>query len=77
MSAPSALAAAAAAAAAANLEPVAPLEVSANRWVAGSTKRGSPAIEQDTSEVVDRKVRLLLNKLTMEKFESISNQIIT
>ncbi|KAH8109046.1 armadillo-type protein [Phellopilus nigrolimitatus] len=27
-------------------------------------------------EVVDRKVRSLLNKLTMEKFESISNQII-
>ena len=69
--------AAAAAVAAANLESVAPLEVSANRWVAGSTKRGGPAVEQDTPEVDDRKVRSLLNKLTMEKFESISNQIIT
>ncbi|EJD08038.1 uncharacterized protein FOMMEDRAFT_101459 [Fomitiporia mediterranea MF3/22] len=61
-----------------SFEPVAPLEQSANRWVAASTtgKRGAP-VDQDSPEVVDKKVRALLNKLTMEKFESISNQIIT
>ncbi|KAH7909368.1 ARM repeat-containing protein [Hygrophoropsis aurantiaca] len=57
------------------LEPVAPLEVSANRWVAGSTSR-KPAAEADSPELVDRKVKGLLNKLTMEKFGSISDQII-
>ncbi|KAI0669667.1 hypothetical protein C8Q78DRAFT_1041469 [Trametes maxima] len=59
-----------------SLEPVAPLEVSANRWTPGSlVKKGQPA-EQDSPEVVDRKVRALLNKLTMERFDSISDQII-
>ena len=57
------------------LEPVAPLEVSANRWVAGSALK--KPVDMDSPEVVDKKVRSLLNKLTMEKFESISNQIIT
>jgi len=32
--------------------------------------------DADSSEVVDRKVKGLLNKLTMEKFDSISDQII-
>ncbi|THH13662.1 hypothetical protein EW146_g6581 [Bondarzewia mesenterica] len=58
------------------LEPVAPLEASANRWIAGSTRRGQPA-DTDTPEVVDRKVKGLLNKLTMERFDSISDQIIS
>lgn len=53
---------------AANFEPVAPLEVSANRWT-----RKSPA---DDEQSVERKVKALLNKLTMEKFDSISDQII-
>ncbi|KAH7883298.1 hypothetical protein F5I97DRAFT_1939113 [Phlebopus sp. FC_14] len=57
------------------LEPVAPLEISANRWVANSTAR-KPAAETDSPELVDRKVKSLLNKLTMEKFDSISDQII-
>ncbi|KIJ65955.1 hypothetical protein HYDPIDRAFT_151661 [Hydnomerulius pinastri MD-312] len=57
------------------LEPVAPLEMSANRWVPVSTSRKPPA-EVDTPELVDRKVKALLNKLTMEKFDSISDQII-
>ncbi|KAI6029329.1 hypothetical protein BKA83DRAFT_4217320 [Pisolithus microcarpus] len=57
------------------LEPVAPLEASANRWVPASTQRRGAA-EGDTPDVVDRKVKSLLNKLTMEKFESISDQII-
>ncbi|KIK97976.1 hypothetical protein PAXRUDRAFT_742412 [Paxillus rubicundulus Ve08.2h10] len=59
------------------LELVAPLEVSANRWVAASTSRKPIATDADSPEFVDRKVRSLLNKLTMEKFDSISDQIIT
>ena len=51
-----------------NLEPVAPLEFSANRWT-----RKTPADEEQN---VERKVKGLLNKLTMEKFDSISDQII-
>ena len=59
------------------MDHVAPLEVSENRWVAGSTRRGgSSAQDGDSPEVVERKVKALLNKLTMERFESISDQII-
>ncbi|KIJ15655.1 hypothetical protein PAXINDRAFT_99504 [Paxillus involutus ATCC 200175] len=58
------------------LEHVAPLEVSANRWVAPSTARNPIATHADSPELVDRKVRSLLNKLTMEKFDTISDQII-
>ena len=50
------------------LEPVAPLEFSANRWT-----RKTPTDEEQN---VERKVKGLLNKLTMEKFDSISDQII-
>ncbi|KAF9031242.1 hypothetical protein BDZ89DRAFT_1101175 [Hymenopellis radicata] len=53
------------------LEPVAPLQASANRW-----DRKSLAVAPDSPEIVDRKVKGLLNKLTMEKFDSISDQII-
>ncbi|KAI9568879.1 armadillo-type protein [Boletus coccyginus] len=59
------------------LEPVAPLEMSANRWVAGSTVRKPGASDTDSPELVDRKVKGLLNKLTMEKFDSISDKIIS
>ncbi|KAI0776258.1 hypothetical protein BD413DRAFT_470231 [Trametes elegans] len=59
-----------------SLEPVAPLEVSANRWTPGSLVKKSQTADQDSPEVVDRKVRALLNKLTMERFDSISDQII-
>ena len=58
------------------LEPVAPLEMSSNRWVAGSTSRKPQTVDPDSPELVDRKVKGLLNKLTMEKFDSISDQII-
>ncbi|OCH90607.1 hypothetical protein OBBRIDRAFT_776738 [Obba rivulosa] len=57
------------------LEPVAPLELSANRWQPSSLGK-KQAISEDTPEIVDRKVRGLLNKLTMERFDSISDQII-
>ncbi|KAM6502558.1 Armadillo-type fold [Amanita muscaria] len=42
------------------------------RWDRRSFRNNNP----DSPEVVDRKVKALLNKLTMEKFDSISNQII-
>ncbi|KAF9031266.1 ARM repeat-containing protein [Hymenopellis radicata] len=53
------------------LEPAAPLQASANRW-----DRKSLAVAPDCPEIVDRKVKSLLNKLTMENFDSISDQII-
>ena len=56
------------------LEPVAPLEMSTHRWVSTSTQL--KVVDMDTPEAVDRKVRALLNKLTVEKFDSISDQII-
>jgi translation initiation factor 4G len=59
----------------AGYEPVVPLEVSANRWVPTSAVRKVQP-EVDTPEMVDRKVKSLLNKLTMERFDSISDQII-
>ncbi|KAG1856929.1 hypothetical protein C8R48DRAFT_755948 [Suillus tomentosus] len=59
----------------AGFEPVVPLELSANRWVPTSTARKSQS-DVDSPELVDRKVKALLNKLTMEKFETISDQII-
>jgi translation initiation factor 4G len=58
------------------LEHIAPLEVSANRWVANSTRRNAPSVDGESPEIVERKVKGLLNKLTMERFDSISDQII-
>ena len=54
-------------------EPVTPLEKSCNRWVP-STQRA--AVETDTLKIVMGKVRALLSKLTIKKFDSISDQII-
>ena len=51
-----------------DLDLVTPFEVSTSRWT-----RGSPA---DDERNVQRKVTALLNKLTMTKFDSISDQII-
>jgi translation initiation factor 4G len=56
-------------------EPVVPLEISTNRWVPTSTTRKVQP-DVDSPELVGRKVKALLNKLTMEKFETISDQII-
>jgi len=55
-----------------SLEPVAPLQATANRW----DRKIASAVDPDSPEIVDRKVKGLLNKLTMEKFDSISDQII-
>jgi len=54
------------------LDLVAPLQVSANRW----DRKLMAVTDPDSPEIVDRKVKGLLNKLTMEKFDSISDQII-
>jgi translation initiation factor 4G len=53
-------------------EPVVPLQATANRG-----DRKTFQADGDTLEMVERKVKGLLNKLTMEKFDSISDQIIS
>ena len=58
------------------LESVPTLAVSANRWVASSTRRSGSGVDSESPEIVERKVKGLLNKLTMERFDSISDQII-
>jgi translation initiation factor 4G len=58
-------------------EDAAPLEATANRWtptVVGGT--GAVVAAPDSPEMVQRKVKALLNKLTLERFESISEQIL-
>jgi translation initiation factor 4G len=45
-----------------------------NAW-SGAIRKAGPA-DQNSPEYVDRKVKSLLNKLTMEKFDSISLQIL-
>ncbi|KAJ3966054.1 armadillo-type protein [Lentinula raphanica] len=53
-------------------EPVAPLQMAENRW----DRKTIANVNQVSPELVDRKVKFLLNKLTMERFDSISDQII-
>jgi translation initiation factor 4G len=50
--------------------------MSANRWVATSTCHNGAGVDPDSPDMVDRKVKALLNKLTMVRFDSIYNQII-
>ncbi|SAL99056.1 hypothetical protein [Absidia glauca] len=66
------------------LDQVVPLEKSENRWMpavvatGGSEVSTEPAQQQDElipQDVIIRKVKSLLNKLTLEKFDSISDQI--
>ena len=45
-----------------------PLQASENRW-----DRKAIQVDRDSPELVERKVKGLLNKLTMEKFASISD----
>ncbi|PBK86878.1 ARM repeat-containing protein [Armillaria gallica] len=54
------------------LDPFASLQQSANRW----DRRLLSSSDPNSPDVVDRKVRALLNQLTMEKFDSLSDQII-
>ncbi|EGF99712.1 Hypothetical protein MELLADRAFT_94139 [Melampsora larici-populina 98AG31] len=53
-------------------EVVQPLQSSANSWATARSNQ----LEEDSPEMVNRKVRALLNKLTLDKFESISDQVI-
>ena len=55
----------------ANLKSRTPLRATVNRL-----DRNAIVVDPDSPEMVDRKVTGLLNKLTMEKFDSISDQII-
>ncbi|PIL33521.1 hypothetical protein GSI_04144 [Ganoderma sinense ZZ0214-1] len=59
-----------------HLGPVVPLEVSPNRWRPMSLVKKRRPVDSRSPVVVDGKVRALLNKLTMERFDSISDQII-
>jgi len=56
-----------------NAESVGPLQTTENRW---TSSRGRHMADECSPEYVDRKVKALLNKLTLEKFESISKQIL-
>ena len=53
-----------------NLGLVVPLQVSEKRW-----DRNAIQVDQDSPVLVERKVKGLLNKLTMENFTSISDQL--
>ena len=57
-----------------HFEPVAPLQFTANRW---DRKTFQAQGDGDSPEMVERRVKGLLNKLTMERFDSISDQIIS
>ncbi|CAE6445406.1 unnamed protein product [Rhizoctonia solani] len=57
-----------------NLGPVTPLRPTINRWVSRSRMLALQRLEG--RRLVDRKVKALLNKFTMENFDSISDQII-
>ena len=54
-----------------NLNPVVPLQALENQWEWKAIQA-----DQDSPELVECKVKGLLNKLIMEKFTSISDQII-
>ncbi|CAG8488138.1 4877_t:CDS:2 [Acaulospora colombiana] len=54
-------------------ESVTPLEISENRWIPMMHKTIDERLHLET---VQRKVKALLNKLTLEKFDRISDQII-
>ncbi|CAD6912941.1 unnamed protein product [Tilletia controversa] len=55
------------------LDQVVPLTSSENRWMPQASRS---TVKADSPEMVQRKVKALLNKLTLEKFESISTQIL-
>jgi hypothetical protein len=57
------------------MESVVPLQISENRWVAISTSPNA-SLDGESSGMVERQVKTLLNELTTEHFDSISDQII-
>ena len=54
------------------LDAVTPLQFSANRW----DRKSLAVTDPNSPKIVDRKVKSLLNKLTIENFDPISDQII-
>jgi translation initiation factor 4G len=56
-----------------NAESIGPLQTTENRW---TSSRGRHTVDETSTEYIDRKVKALLNKLTLEKFDSISKQIL-
>jgi len=66
------------------LEPVAPLEVSSGSWVAQQRtwheerqQQGAEASKQDTDAAITRQIRAVLNKLTLERFGPLLQQLIS
>ncbi|KAI8799377.1 hypothetical protein BJ742DRAFT_781471 [Cladochytrium replicatum] len=61
-----------------NLPPVEPLKHSENAWAprVGKSRKAGGGGDEDANEEVYRNVRSLLNKLTIEKFNSLANQIL-
>lgn len=53
-----------------------PLSHSEKRWVPVTLLKGRAANDTDSRDIVDRKVKGLLNKLTMSKLDLILDQII-
>lgn len=53
-----------------------PLSISPNRWQAHSIHESPSDIGVQSREVIERKVKGLLNKLTMKNFDTISGQIV-
>jgi translation initiation factor 4G len=53
-----------------------PLQLAAGRWIAPTRQCGTGSSETNLPEIVGQKVEELLNKLTMERFDYISDQII-
>ncbi|KAF7969628.1 hypothetical protein HWV62_26809 [Athelia sp. TMB] len=58
------------------IKPLGSLKPSVNRWAPNLPGKQAPIHDPNSPEMVERKVRSLLNKLTMQKFDSISDQII-
>ncbi|KAG8905218.1 hypothetical protein FRC00_013408, partial [Tulasnella sp. 408] len=56
-------------------ESAVPLRQPEDRWTPAT--RSKLAIDENSPEYVERKVKVLLNKLTLENFDSVSNQIIS
>ncbi|KIO20813.1 hypothetical protein M407DRAFT_81155 [Tulasnella calospora MUT 4182] len=57
------------------LESVTPLQQPEDRWIPKTRSR--LAVDENSPEFIERKVKGLLNKLTLENFDSVSNQIIS
>jgi len=55
-----------------NLEPVEPLKLSENRWIRPSKEIVD---EKSLNEITFRKIRGILNKLTVEKYEALRDEI--